>query len=324
MLDTAVKAKIGAKSRAKFLTFVATTRFASNYRTRSRMKRIVHLLIFAMGFGTACTQPTTLGPSDFTAACADALPKADPSLQVVIVRDLQLKITSSNGSDVAAFLDNIYTTYVQDPDTKDEAIQRIILSNLETIGSISDRPNRAAIVPIIKDRPWLSEVRQSSQDRGVKATEQVYEDLNTDLVIVYAQDSPKNIRYLVPADLDTLGLKRSDLRALACTNLGRLLPKLEQHGENGFYMLTAGGDYEASLLLIDSVWNNGKIKVNGDLVVAIPTRDVLLVTGSRDPQGLANMRQTVDRVLAEGAYRITKKLFVRRHGQFEAFTNGPE
>ena len=47
-------------------------------------------------------------------------------------------------------------------------------------------------------------------------------------------------------------------------------------------MLKAGGDYEASLLLFDDIWRDGQVKVDGDIVVAVPAKDVLLVTGSNN------------------------------------------
>jgi uncharacterized protein YtpQ (UPF0354 family) len=55
-------------------------------------------------------------------------------------------------------------------------------------------------------------------------------------------------------------------------------------------MITAGGDYEASLLLFDDIWSGGQIKVEGDIVVAVPAKNVLLITGSQNRKGLAAAR----------------------------------
>jgi hypothetical protein len=46
---------------------------------------------------------------------------------------------------------------------------------------------------------------------------------------MYAEDSPKNIRYLTPDDLKILGIKKEELRELAVTNLKALPPKIEIH-----------------------------------------------------------------------------------------------
>lgn len=64
--------------------------------------------------------------------------------------------------------------------------------------------------------------------------------------------------------------------------------------------------------------------VKGDRVVAIPTRDLLLVTGSQDPQGIEKMKLMVKQASTGGSYRLTRKLFVYRNGRFDEFTTGNE
>ena len=180
--------------------------------------------------------------------------------------------------------------------------------------------DRNQIVPVIKDRLWLEETRKALLGRGIKdLKENVYEDLNSYLVILYAEDSQKNIRYFSPEDLEKAQIAKCELRALACENLKRILPKIERHGTNGFFMLAAGGDYEASLLLFDFIWDGMQKEVHGDIVVAIPTRDVLLVTGSQDAQGVEKMKQIVQKATTEGSYRLTTRLFVFRDGKLEEF-----
>jgi len=114
-------------------------------------------------------------------------------------------------------------------------------------------------------------------------------------------------------------IEPGELRSLACENLKRLLPKIEYHGTNGLYMVTAGGNYEASLLLLDSIWHGGQMEVQGDIVVAIPTRDLLLVTGSKDARGIEKVKQMVKKATSRGAYRLIPQLFVYRNGKFEEY-----
>jgi len=263
-----------------------------------------------------------LKPGEFTSEFATALRKSSPELLVEIVRDLELKVTTAGGQESTSFLDNAYDTYKLDPKSKNEVIKQFVAAGLETIDSLqkSEELDRTRIVPVIKDRPWIEETRKAVTSRGAKEMpENVYEDLNSDLIILYAEDSPKNIRYFGPKDLEKAHIGRKELRNLACENLKRLLPKIERRGANGLYMITAGGDYEASILLLDSVWTDLQKEVNGDIVVAIPTRDLLIVTGSEDPQGIEKMKQIVQKSSAEGSYRLTTKLFVYRNGKFERF-----
>ena len=104
-------------------------------------------------------------------------------------------------------------------------------------------------------------------------------------------------------------------------NLKRLIPKIEVRGTNGLYMVTAGGCLRGtSLLLLDSIWTGGQMRVQGDFVVAVPTRDLLLVAGSKDPQGIERVRQIVKQASSGGSYRLTPKLFVYRNGKIDEFS----
>lgn len=289
------------------------------------MKRFLQFLLATIGLYSGCAQSAVLSPSQFTREFAEALRSAASGLNVATVKDLELKVTSADGRDFTLFLDNAYDTYKQDPKAKSDVIQRFVASGLETTANTRDGVDRTRIVPVIKDRPWLEETRQVMLSRGAKEVpEQVYEEFSPDLIVVYAEDSPKNIRYLVPKDLELAKIDRAELRALACENLKRILPKIERHGADGLYMLTAGGDYEASLLLLDSIWSGGQMNVQGDVVVAIPTRDLLLVTGSENPQGIEKIRKMVKEATTGGAYRLSPKLFVFRNGKFDEFTGTVE
>jgi hypothetical protein len=45
-------------------------------------------------------------------------------------------------------------------------------------------------------------------------------------------------------------------------------------------------NYEASILLIDEYWTRKNFDVAGDIVVFVPARNVVMVTGSEDEEGL--------------------------------------
>jgi uncharacterized protein YtpQ (UPF0354 family) len=288
------------------------------------IKRLLQSLLVALGLFSACSKSDILTPARFTDEFVKAMRKSESSLKIEVVSEMQLKVTPANGRESTLFLDNAYSSYRQDPQSKKDIIKRYVAAGLETVSASKSSPalDSNRIVPIVKDRPWLDEVRKSLMDRGAKETpEDVYDELNADLIIVYAEDSPKNIRYLTPKDLEKARLDRNTLKTLASKNLLKLLPKIERHGTGGFYMITAGGDYEASLLVIDSIWNDLQKDVHGDVVVAIPNRDLLIVTGSKDRQGIEKMKQLVQKSYSEGSYRLTPKLFAYRGGRFIEFPN---
>jgi uncharacterized protein YtpQ (UPF0354 family) len=86
-------------------------------------------------------------------------------------------------------------------------------------------------------------------------------------------------------------------------------------------MITADGSYESSLLLLDDLWSKGDVpaKVDGDVVVAIPARDLLFFTGSSNPAGVARLRELAAKYVKQASYRLTAALFVYRDGRFTRF-----
>lgn len=175
------------------------------------------------------------------------------------------------------------------------------------------------IVPVIKDRPWLKESIKEARDQGSEAEHFVFDELNEDLLILYAEDGWQEIRYLTEKNLGELGLKQSDLKPLAIANLKKMLPQIQIGDLSPLLRLAADGTYDASLLLFDEIWSGGQIKVDGEIVVAIPARDILLLTGSKNKAGMSRLRTAAKDVAAAANYPLTDRLFVYRDGKFVRF-----
>lgn len=279
---------------------------------------IAGLLILAFFFGFRRSRPpAVLSPAEFTQEFAKRLRPMVPNLKVEVRAEKELRITRANGKESTAFLDNAYTQYVRDPRSFSAVMQTFSAGLLEFPGTERSL-DRSRVVPIVKDRRWVTEIRQSLAARGAKnPPENVFDDLNEQLIIVYAVDNPKSIHYLTPGNLAKMGIARGDLRRLAVENLKRLLPKIEVVPGPLFSLVKADGNYEASLLLLKDLWEQPRFKVSGDTVVAVPTRDVLLVTGSRNPAGIAKLREMSAQLAARSPYHLTSELFVYRDGAFK-------
>ncbi len=271
----------------------------------------------------SCKPPTNnlVSQTQFTDSYAVELRRSATNLTVDIVNPLELRTVDAQKQEHQVFLDNAYKEYGLDPDNKAGIISKHIASLLETLIQKENKIVRTQIVPVIKDKAWANEIQASLEARGAKGVKlsQVFEPYNTDLIIVYAEDSGKNIRYFSDNDLKDLGIKREELRSVAVENLRRILPQIELRGGPDVFMMTAGGDYEASLLLLDSIWQSDQIKVNGETVVAIPARDTLLITGSKNKEGIRIVRATATKLATDAPYRLTTTLFVYRNGAFVEF-----
>jgi uncharacterized protein YtpQ (UPF0354 family) len=224
-----------------------------------------------------------------------------------------LRQRSSASSDLA----KAYKSYEREPQHLDDIVQAQVSALMEAGGDANGLPklDRARIVPIIKERQWF----EAMQRRGREQTppqELVAEPLNSDLVVVYAENRLGALRIL--SSRDDVG-DRTRLRDAALTNLSRLLPKIEiRPGSDGVLLISAGGEFDASLLLADNLWSGGQVKVDGDIVVAVPAKDVLIATGSNNAPGLARLRAAAAK-FASGPNGLTTALFVYRDGKFVKF-----
>jgi uncharacterized protein YtpQ (UPF0354 family) len=246
----------------------------------------------------------------FTEKVAAALAAQMPNEKFEVVEDFRIRRDRPGG--VKAFISThiFYPDYRQDPASLDRIVELIA-------GAMTDKAPTGArvlrqIVPVIKDRGWLKDVRQSLKE-GVDL---LYEDYNDELVVVYAIDTKHRTRYLMSNE--DVGDRKS-LRARAVDNLSRLLPDVEVNGGGGVWMVRAGGDYEASLLLFEKMWRSDKIKVDGDIVVAVPANNTLIITGSNNQAAVAKLRKLAAELVTEARYSITSALFIYRDGRFVTY-----
>jgi uncharacterized protein YtpQ (UPF0354 family) len=61
--------------------------------------------------------------------------------------------------------------------------------------------------------------------------------------------------------------------------------------------------------------------VDGDYVVAVPSRDMLLITGSRNKEGVQKISELAIKTVAEAPYHLTSDLFIRKDGKYMKYKN---
>jgi uncharacterized protein YtpQ (UPF0354 family) len=226
----------------------------------------------------------------FTETVAEAARTAMPSAKVSVTDDLQIQIEYGSGRGTATIsLANAYDLYLNDPRHLKQVIRIYVEGmSLPARNAIAKPVDRSRIVPVVKTRGWFDHTQRVYRADGkeLQYSEGPFAD---ELIVVYAEDNSSAMKFLSTAD--DVG-DRSHLSDLALSNLLRLLPKIEMRaGADNTWLISAGGDYESSLLLLGDLWSGGQIKVDGEIVVAVPAKDALLVTGSRNAAGIAHLRK---------------------------------
>ena len=142
-----------------------------------------------------------------------------------------------------------------------------------------------------------------------------------DVHIAYLIDFDSYFTYVNQGQLIKWNITKDSLTKTALNNLDNLASGRAQfHGDSIYAMITLNGNVEASLMLSDRFWLNiSDIIKSNDLIIGIPTRDVLLVTHLNCADGLEKLRQGVKQTYEQGDHKITKWIFKRENGKWIKF-----
>jgi hypothetical protein len=162
--------------------------------------------------------------------------------------------------------------------------------------------------------------------------EPIREPFVADLYLAYAFDLPvqeadagrRHGQYVTRRYCAETGLLPEALRQQSTANLRTRRPDLgfTWYPDAKAVSVSLGGGLEAGLLLDDTMMEKLAQDVDGDVVVAVPARNVLVATGTGHPDGLAKLRWIVDQVwsgIEERALLLTRDLLVRRQAGWESY-----
>jgi uncharacterized protein YtpQ (UPF0354 family) len=145
----------------------------------------------------------------------------------------------------------------------------------------------------------------------------VRDEFLADLAVAYSFGPPYGRRFVGRADLERLDLTRRELFRIAARNLRTALRRVKLHGQPPALMLSFHG-LESSALLEPELWEDLRGTVPGELVVGVPARDVVIVTGSWSQQGMEKARRAVDRIFFAGdQHLLSRDLLVWRRRAWE-------
>lgn len=271
------------------------------------------LLLFSCSNNPARHYPLT--EKEFTAVFLDSLKKRHPESSYVIEKELQIRAKSSD-KDFIHYLDNAYNLYKAQPDSMVPVMQMYLASSSDLY--LPEEPiSRKRIVAVIKDAGYMDEVKQVTGNLGAKkAAEYMFEKYNEKLIVLYGEDKENGIAYFTKDEFLKTGIPEDSLYSIATRNLDSLLTNVQRNGDKGVFMITAGGTYEASLILAAYLWTKENMPVDGDPIIAIPTRDLLLVTGSHNKAGIDQIKIMASNAWQDGPYQLTNDLFIRKGDKF--------
>jgi uncharacterized protein YtpQ (UPF0354 family) len=223
-----------------------------------------------------------------------------PGIELTHELPMTIKVHHRADNPATVYLDNLWRQIRGGGDGGSELIDRH-LNMAVSSGQVAPQFEMRQIVPSVKDSEYLDHLNSDS----------VSEHLVADLWIVYVVDWPDKTVGFAKSEMETLKIRAEDLRQLAVQNLKCILPQVECHGEGPWFFLKADGTYEASLLLLEDLWEQLDSLVDGDLVAVAPSRDVLLFTGSSSREGLTAIRSKAAQITTNGDHVVSSTLLRR-------------
>ncbi|NOH56831.1 DUF1444 family protein [Alteromonas sp. 07-89-2] len=229
-------------------------------------------------------------------------------------------MTYSNGETSTAYLDNAYMNYRSSPGELDAIINAYINALTKSSSDVKSNIEKEHIFPVIKDRGYMEQITKLMNHSSKGELPFYYEKLNDVLYVLYAIDTPSSIKFMPKEDINALGVEEGELRNLSMANLMNANESLQIQGDRSTVsMVVADGIYEASFLLYDDLWTKENFPVKGDIVVYVPSRDVLIVTGSEDTESLETVRGIVHNLESQWSHAVTDIGFVREKNKWAEF-----
>lgn len=213
------------------------------------------------------------------------LEQAGTDIDVQVTDPLRLRLVQSNGRtddvDLHLLSEQIRTSAEQGPLDLDREVDDYVASLLRHITPEQGRQ----MVVLIKSASWVEEARRTTANFAELP-------LVGELHAVMAWEDGESLEYDMGRDVG------EDALMEALNNVLSRVDQLTLHGEDPF-LVSAGARFEPSLLLAGPVWEDIEGRVQGDLVVAVPTDHVLLASGTGDPKRYAKLREATATAFAE-------------------------
>ena len=277
------------------------------------MLKKVFVLLFLLCFTTA-NATELVSQRAFVKQYIKAVEATYPGVKAKRKGTLEVRMKTADGMESTAFLDNAYNQYRGDPEQLDVTIARFVGALSAQLDPDSVDRQASSLFPVIKNKAYIDQL--AALQKESEAHQQIYyEALNEELYVLYVFDTEFSMSMAAQGDIVDAGVAMEALRAKSIENLKSYLPEVTGEGGESLMMIMADGTYDASLLLFDEIWRPEVIPVQGEIVVFVPARDVVLVTGSKDAAGIAQAKAII--ASNEWPYFISENAFVRRDGGWQ-------
>lgn len=137
--------------------------------------------------------------------------------------------------------------------------------------------------------------------------------------IYYAVDLGKTYRLIDEQMVEREGLDSQKVREIARFNVRSLSTQMRKDtvADNDFYFLNTNDGYDASRILNEKLLEEKAGEFKGDMAVAVPHQDVLIIADIRNTTGYDILAQMTMSFFTKGLVPITALSFIYEGGKLE-------
>jgi hypothetical protein len=193
-----------------------------------------------------------------------------------------------------------------------EKVKRLIFPYFKQLSVSND-----SMQEILTDK--LSEARQEVVYEAPEV-ELVIKHICEDLNCLYAIDSGNNYEIIQQRHLNAWKINQSELEQIALDNLTTLtMTNLSVKGDTNGLMFVLNGSLEAAIVLMDQIWDQLEEQIGENVVIAVPSRDVLMATGASNNTMQESFVKTSADIYKSTSYPLSQNLFIREAGSWKLF-----
>ncbi|PTG23697.1 DUF1444 domain-containing protein [Staphylococcus chromogenes] len=194
-------------------------------------------------------------------------------------------------------------------------IDEIVYYVEETIHQMQDEAhkilNEKCIMPVIRATSFPTQTKEGNDF--------VTENHTAETRIYYALDLGKSYRLIDESLLKDLNLTEQQIKEMALFNVRKLDNpyKTDEVKGNIFYFINTNDGYDASRVLNASLLSSFEDKIEGEMLIALPHQDVLIIADIRNKTGYDIMAHMTMEFFTNGLVPITSLSLGFEKGRFE-------
>ncbi|WP_226670182.1 DUF1444 domain-containing protein [Metabacillus litoralis] len=199
--------------------------------------------------------------------------------------------------------------------TKEKAIDEVVYYVKEALVVMNEEQEitgkEKSVFPVIRSTSFPSESNEGNK--------LFYSEHTAETRIYYALDLGKTYRLIDEKMMEKEGWTKEQLKEIALFNVRSLNTTVKEDvvAGNVFYFLNANDGYDASRILNESLLQSFEEKIEGQMAVAVPHQDVLLIVDVRNETGFDILAQLTMSFFASGTIPITALSFLYEEKKLE-------